>query len=170
MANPPITIGPFTNVPAPGSPIASPWAQQLTTFAVADDNIIRQAAVAISGSGSANIDATGGGTYATWLTVATVTPPAWAVSADVNIQVMGVDVITADSDYFLRPSMNVAGAEFLHSGLVGKRFHFPVRGTYPVTPSVVNSVIVAARRVGGTGFFRYAAGSVAVGTVTFRPS
>lgn len=32
MANPPITIGPFTSVPAPGSPIRSPWAQQITNF------------------------------------------------------------------------------------------------------------------------------------------
>lgn len=34
MANPPITIGPFANVPAPGSPIRSDWPQQLTTYAV----------------------------------------------------------------------------------------------------------------------------------------
>lgn len=34
MANPPITIGPFTNVPAPGSPIASNWAQQITQYVV----------------------------------------------------------------------------------------------------------------------------------------
>ena len=34
MANPPITIGPFTNVPAPGSPIRSNWPQQLTQFVV----------------------------------------------------------------------------------------------------------------------------------------
>jgi hypothetical protein len=32
MANPPIPIGPFTNVPAPGSPIASAWAQQVTQY------------------------------------------------------------------------------------------------------------------------------------------
>ena len=32
-ANPPITIGPFANVPAPGSPIRSDWAQQITTYA-----------------------------------------------------------------------------------------------------------------------------------------
>ena len=32
MANNPITIGPFANVPAPGSPIRSDWAQQITTF------------------------------------------------------------------------------------------------------------------------------------------
>jgi hypothetical protein len=31
MANPPIVIGPFANVPAPGSPIRSDWPQQLTT-------------------------------------------------------------------------------------------------------------------------------------------
>lgn len=30
QANPPITIGPFTNVPAPGSPIRSDWTQQIT--------------------------------------------------------------------------------------------------------------------------------------------
>lgn len=35
MANPPISIPPFNNVPAPGSPIQSAWAQQLTTYAVA---------------------------------------------------------------------------------------------------------------------------------------
>lgn len=34
MANPPITILPYTNVPAPGSPIASAWAQQLTNQVV----------------------------------------------------------------------------------------------------------------------------------------
>lgn len=30
-----ITIGPFTTVPAPGDPIRSPWAQQITTAVVA---------------------------------------------------------------------------------------------------------------------------------------
>jgi hypothetical protein len=34
MANAPITIGPFTNVPAPGSPIRSDWTQQITQFVV----------------------------------------------------------------------------------------------------------------------------------------
>lgn len=34
MANPPITIGPFNNVPAPGSPIKSDWAQAITTYVV----------------------------------------------------------------------------------------------------------------------------------------
>lgn len=35
MANPPITIGPFTNVPAPGSPIRSDWPQSISTFVTA---------------------------------------------------------------------------------------------------------------------------------------
>lgn len=33
-ANPPIVIGPFTNVPAPGSPIRSDWCQQITQYVV----------------------------------------------------------------------------------------------------------------------------------------
>ena len=36
----PISIPPFTNVPAPNDPVASAWAQQLTRFAV--DNIVVQ--------------------------------------------------------------------------------------------------------------------------------
>lgn len=32
MANPPITVGPFTNVPAPGSAIASAWAQTISDY------------------------------------------------------------------------------------------------------------------------------------------
>lgn len=35
MANPPVTIGPFTSVPAPGSPIVSPWPQQVSTVVTA---------------------------------------------------------------------------------------------------------------------------------------
>jgi len=30
--NPPVTIGPFTNVPAPGSGVKSDWAQQITNY------------------------------------------------------------------------------------------------------------------------------------------
>jgi hypothetical protein len=33
MANPPITIGSFDNVPAPGSPIRSDWPQEISTMA-----------------------------------------------------------------------------------------------------------------------------------------
>lgn len=36
----PVTIPPFTDVPAPGDPVASAWAQQLTQFAV--DQIVAQ--------------------------------------------------------------------------------------------------------------------------------
>ena len=30
--NPPVTIGPFTNVPAPGSGVKSDWPQQISTY------------------------------------------------------------------------------------------------------------------------------------------
>jgi hypothetical protein len=32
MASPPITIGPFDNVPAPGSPIRSNWPQEISQY------------------------------------------------------------------------------------------------------------------------------------------
>jgi hypothetical protein len=41
QANPPITIGPFDNVPAPGSPVRSDWPQQITNYAVDTDYQVR---------------------------------------------------------------------------------------------------------------------------------
>src|SRR5262245_24368923 len=35
----PVTIGPFSDVPAPGDPVASAWAQEITQFAVDDITI-----------------------------------------------------------------------------------------------------------------------------------
>ncbi len=43
-ANPPITIGPFANVPAPGSPIRSDWPQQITNYVVNNDPVYRSKA------------------------------------------------------------------------------------------------------------------------------
>lgn len=40
MANPPITIGPFANVPAPGSPIRSDWCQDVSTYIA--NNVLRK--------------------------------------------------------------------------------------------------------------------------------
>ena len=34
MANPPIVIGPFDNVPAPGSPIRSDWPQEISAYVI----------------------------------------------------------------------------------------------------------------------------------------
>ncbi len=42
MSTPPITIGPFANVPAPGSGVRSDWAQQIT-HAVVDDKAAQDA-------------------------------------------------------------------------------------------------------------------------------
>ena len=38
-AAPPITIGPFTNVPAPGSPIRSDWPQQISQYVAVDNKV-----------------------------------------------------------------------------------------------------------------------------------
>jgi hypothetical protein len=34
MANPPIVIGPFDNVPAPGSPVRSDWPQEISHYVI----------------------------------------------------------------------------------------------------------------------------------------
>jgi hypothetical protein len=62
MANPPITIGPFANVPAPGSPIKSDWPQQVSQFVY--DKRIGNLAVVTGGtdqiiSASTYVDVTG---------------------------------------------------------------------------------------------------------------
>lgn len=66
MATPPITIGTFDNVPAPGSPIQSAWAQEVSTFVhqnsvqlyptVADfkaDSLARVGIVGVTGTANA---------------------------------------------------------------------------------------------------------------------
>lgn len=50
QAAPPITIGPFTNVPAPGSPIRSDWAQQITNFVVGFDPGVKAGYGVVAGS------------------------------------------------------------------------------------------------------------------------
>ena len=69
MANPPITIGPFTNVPAPGSPIRSDWTQQITTYAV---DIEARTAYVVAGVAGPEVPMFGGGSAAS---IATVTIP-----------------------------------------------------------------------------------------------
>jgi hypothetical protein len=51
-AAPPLTIGPFTNVPAPGSPIRSDWPQTITSYLLAHAPTVQTSAgVAIAGGG-----------------------------------------------------------------------------------------------------------------------
>jgi len=42
VASPPITIGPFLNVPAPGSPIRSDWPQQISSYVVVTDGVVQK--------------------------------------------------------------------------------------------------------------------------------
>lgn len=92
MANAPITIGPFTNVPAPGSPVASDWPQQITQYVVDHATQIPTIDRVAGVSNSLVLS----GTYATFTTVtfpsatharvATITGGALA-----NYQVAGVN-------------------------------------------------------------------------------
>lgn len=54
MAEPPISIGPFDNVPAPGSPIRSDWPQDITQWAVDTFDVIDQTLETIDDTFHAN--------------------------------------------------------------------------------------------------------------------
>lgn len=163
MANPPITIGSFTDVPAPGSPIRSDWSQHIT-HAVAGESL-----VAIEATGSSNIDATSLNTFSTWLSIVNVVPPSWARSVVVDVVVQGIQTIVADVDYSLRTVCNANGSEGLYSGFFNRYTSYRISEAFSITPGVGNSVVLQARRVGGTGGLRYAAGSSIVGAVRFVP-
>lgn len=57
MANPPISIGPYTNVPAPGSPIASAWAQDISRETSTRRGVgLRQASISVGAGAQVTLD------------------------------------------------------------------------------------------------------------------
>ena len=71
-ANPPIVIGPFTNVPAPGSPIGSDWPQSASNWMANAMRLYKDGAIVaaasdrlmvIGGNVVINTDASGTGRY-----------------------------------------------------------------------------------------------------------
>lgn len=67
-ASPPIIIGPFTNVPAPGSPIRSDWPQDISTYVANHLAAIQPFYQGVTGAGG-----TSGGAFAN---IQTITIPA----------------------------------------------------------------------------------------------
>lgn len=59
--NPPVTIGPFTNVPAPGSGVKSDWPQQISQYVVdhATELLYAQITASVNVPTTANTDAAG---------------------------------------------------------------------------------------------------------------
>lgn len=59
--NPPVTIGPFTNVPAPGSGVKSDWPQQISQYVVdhATELVYAQIVASVNVPSTANSDANG---------------------------------------------------------------------------------------------------------------
>lgn len=160
----------FPTPVAPNQIIESAWGNATVTKLREAHDRASQYLQSTFGIGSANVDATGGATYAVWLNVGNFTPPAWAKTAVVHSVISGVAGITADSDYFLKMTCNADGAEFLHSGTLNKRAQIVLLGSFAITPSVVNAAVVAARRVGGTGFIRYTSGSTINTAISFSPT
>lgn len=93
MANPPITIGPFANVPAPGSPIRSDWPQQITNYVVGRTAIIGQGATLVpAGNVDVNVTSFTALTGITW----DVTIPAGGGRLTAVVNVTALQVVTAD--------------------------------------------------------------------------
>jgi hypothetical protein len=152
-----------------GELITSPWGNAVVADLVFCHGWAAAGSYFNSSAGSTNIDANTGASYATWISIATPIPPSWSTKILVDITIAGIQCVTADCDYYLRTTCNSGGQEALYSGFANRFTSYRAAGQFTITPGVVNTVIVEARRVGGTGFLRYAAGSSTVGQVWFRP-
>jgi hypothetical protein len=100
-ANPPTTIGPFSNVPAPGSPIRSDWPQSVSTYIT--NNVLRKDTApaqtvtspvtfssSVTTTGSATANASGGALLAPNGNVAVGANPPTASAAGVIARSDGV--------------------------------------------------------------------------------
>jgi hypothetical protein len=154
---------------APGEFITSPWGNSVVADLAFCHGWAANGSYYQQGAGSTNVDANTSGTYATWLNLAGPTPPSWATKILVDITVAGIQCVTADCDYYLRTTCNAGGPEALYSGFTNRFTSYRAAGQFSVTPGVVNTVILEARRVGGAGFLRYASGASIAGQVWFRP-
>lgn len=156
MANPPITIGPFANVPAPGSPIASNWAQQIS-------NYVATLAVGPELLESTNPGDTGGGGPPTaWITVNRTAPP-WANRVVVDVAFTGALAFAAGGNTF---SANLAvagvtggGFTFKDAGIDSRMPTIGLRGLFAVTPGASNQFRIDVGRIDGTGALRGDAGT-----------
>lgn len=153
MANPPITIGPFTNVPAPGSPIKSDWPQQITTGVCRVPQRLTGLPVMASGS------------YAGEVTLCTVTVPSATYPRVLiaNLQYM-IAMIGANTTNLAETGIRNAG---FNTDARGVRFAVSsaAPANVPISVSIIQSLVPA--NVGGTvtAFLKQVGGGVLGGQV-----
>jgi hypothetical protein len=163
MANPPITIGPFTNVPAPGSPIQSAWPQQITTAVVNATQAItdnwnkgRSAIAAASIVPAGNVDNISSG-FTDWLTGASLAVPAGISRALILTTVAGHYIVNADAIYEMAIHFGglPQGKTAPYSGTTASGRAISTWMSEFVNPPPGNtSVAVMARRAFGSGTLR----------------
>jgi hypothetical protein len=154
---------------ASGELITSPWGNAVVNDLAFCHSWAAAGSFYTTATGSTNVDANPGGTYATWLQLGSPTPPSWATKILVDATVAGIQTIGGDCDYFLRTTCNAGGVEALYSGFDNRFTSYRAAGQFSVTPGVANTVILEARRVGGVGFLRFGAGASIITQIWFRP-
>lgn len=143
----PVTIGPFTNVPAPNDPIRSPWAQQITTYAVD----LAKRAQPVQGAGLAPVTLAAGAAPVTAqaaVPAGVVGGAAWLLAfLEVSVQ-----VVTGPCNYAIDirdQSGNVVGAGY---------------GNTPSGPQVLDTAACFAMVRQGTISYLYGAARISSGS------
>jgi hypothetical protein len=126
-ANPPITIGELTDVPAPGSPIASPWAQEVS------NRIIHRFAnkAALDAWAAAN------GSYAVTLDSNVLYVRRAGVWEYTTPRLIGYTIGTPAS--VTGGPVDLSTQQVAFTAVAGHRYH--VRGTWNVNQTVASAVV-----------------------------
>lgn len=151
MANPPTTIGPFNNVPAPGSPIRSDWAQSCSTYIT--NNVLRKDIATAQ-------TVTGATTFSAALTAASVT------ASTGNVSSSNGNIIATNGNVYAgtTPTDTAVGIMLRNDGVVFTTVNDP---TPLSTPSMIVQRTGVAAGVGGPYMsFRRLAGGAQIGSIT----
>lgn len=167
MANPPIAIGPFDNVPAAGSPIRSDWTQEISHHVTDYWSWISATSVPITG----NVDAAAA-SFTDWLAVA-VNVPTWATRALVTTTVARLFEMSAGGNSFELQTRvgQVAGPGVPVPAFPAVNTPATMAWTSWLSGLVAGSstIAVMARRTWGTGVLRVDAASSCWFGISFVP-
>ena len=140
MPNPPITIGPFDNVPAPGSPIRSDWAQEISQYVTALGSI----KLLTQQGAASNIQAT-------VANVATIVLPAQTVNGTVlMIGDLRLDVSVAGDQW--EASLKKDGVNMQRRFLISFAwYNLTIHAIAGTAAGVAATYTLSAQRLAGTG-------------------
>jgi len=135
MANPPIVIGPFSTVPAPGSAMRSDWPQEITTDMVA---LLDRQPRRFSVNGSAG---TSGGTFAN---IQALTLPAQPVAGMVYLwSFLRLDIGTITGAYLVNLKAGATDLASMRLSTASSVNTFTLTASHPAPANVAFNANVA---------------------------